>query len=337
MKEWQKALKARGWMKKNESFLSTWHAYVGNELNLFRMFEKPKTVREVVDETGLSEELLDCWVQIGAVVHHLRKRTGNRYRTSKKNCGEFLSSEGAGIGALLKEVMELHIPTLLSYPTYMTSNERAVFNHDRFGSVVAETSSLLENFAIKRIKRIVQEENTQTVVDLGCGYGGYLRKLTETFPTVDMVGVDLNEDVVAYARQLSKEYSNIQFEVGDASTWHPSTGEVDLVLIHNIFHYLDLTSRQQLLRHISKWISKDGKISVITPINDIDQSMAFPKVFNGFFTAHSNLHPLPTVEGIQEMAHEVGLTISKFQPIVREGGWYSYWLTPQQTDVPLEV
>ncbi len=221
MKDLQKAWRARNWMKNNENFLQTWHAYVGNELGLFKGFEKPKTVKEVADELNVKEDLLQRWVDVGSSIKHLRKRTGGRYRTSKRNCGEFLEGESNGIGALLKEMMELHIPTLLSYPHYMKSEERAQFDHEQFGDVVAETSTLLEQFSIRRIKKMVRENNVTRIIDLGCGHGGYLRKLAEVFPHIQMIGVDVNASVIERAREESAEYDNIDFVVGDASTWKP--------------------------------------------------------------------------------------------------------------------
>ncbi|KGP90996.1 methyltransferase type 12 [Pontibacillus chungwhensis BH030062] len=331
----QTALKARNWMKRNESFLPTWHAYVGYELDLFKTFKNPKTVDEVVAETGLSKELLQCWVDVGASIKHLRKRTGGRYRTSKHHCGEFLEDGSNSVGALLKEMMELHIPTLLAYPKYMKSNERAVFNHEKFGDVVAETSTLLEHFAIRRIKKMMKEHKVETVIDLGCGHGGYLRKLAKDFPEVQMLGVDVNERVVESARKASAGYDNIDYIVADASDWRPEEGEkADLILLHNVFHYLDPIARTELLSNLTTWLSDEGRISVITPVNETAQGQAFSTAFNSFFTAHSNLYALPSSEDIEELADASGLTLSDYNSIIKEGGWYAFWLMPQTVSDP---
>ena len=335
MKDWQKAWKARNWMKRNESFLHTWHAYVGNELDLFKAFKRPVTVQEVAANKGLSEELLQCWVEVGASINHLRKRTGERYRTSKKNCGEFLEEvEGDGIGALLKEMMELHIPTLLSYPAFMKSNDRAYFNHEKYGNVVAETSTLLEQFSIRRIKKTIRERNITRMIDLGCGYGGYLRKLAEVFPDIQMIGVDVNANVIEHAREASKNYDNITYIVGDASNWKPDEDKADLILLHNIFHYLDPNERGKLLENLSHWLEQNGIISVITPVNGAEEGQAFSAAFNSFFAAHSNLYSLPNQMDISHMADEAGLTLSEYIPIVKEGGWYSFWLSPKPMYIP---
>ncbi|KGX90284.1 class I SAM-dependent methyltransferase [Pontibacillus marinus] len=329
MKDLQKAWRARNWMKNNEAFLQTWHAYVGDELGLFKSFEKPKTVMEVSKELGVKEDLLQRWVDVGSSINHLRKRTGGRYRTSKKHCGEFLEEGQNGIGALLKEMMELHIPTLLSYPQYMKSGDRAQFNHEKFGGVVAETSTLLEQFSIRRIKKMVREKNVSRIIDLGCGHGGYLRKLAEAFPNIQMVGVDVNERVIQRAKEESADYENIQFIVGDASSWEPDGDKADLILLHNLFHYLEQSERLDLLNHLSALLEGEGMISVITPIDEAEEGQAFSSAFNSFFTAHSNLHPLPSEVEIHDMATSAGLSLTAWDPIVKEGGWYAFWLSPQ--------
>ncbi|MFC0522092.1 class I SAM-dependent methyltransferase [Pontibacillus salicampi] len=330
MKDWQKALRARNWMKRNESFLYTWHAYVGNELNLFKKFQSPVTVQEVAEANQIGEDLLQCWVEVGVSIKHLRKRTGGRYRTSKKHCGEFLTEDGQQVAAVLKEMMELHIPTLLAYPKFMQTGERAFFNHEKFGSVVAETSSLLEHFAIRRIRKLIREREINRIIDIGCGYGGYLRKLAETFPDIEMVGVDMNEKVIEYAQKASIGYDNITFVVGNATNWHPNEQKADLILLHNIFHYVEPSTRGALLGNISNWLEEEGLISVITPLHGLEQGQAFSSVFNSFFTAHSNLYALPNQPDITSIANAADLTISDLNPIVKEGGWYSLWLTPNE-------
>lgn len=328
MKYLEKVWRARNWMKRNESFLKTWHAYVGYEMNLFKQFERAKTVQEVALESGVHEDLLQCWVEVGSSIKHLRTRPNNRYRTSRKHCAEFLTTDGNEVGALLKEMMELHMPTLLAYPHYMRSNDRAHFNHEKYGDVVAQTSSLLEKFAVRRIIKMVKEKKVTRIIDIGCGYGGYLRKLADAFPHIEMIGVDVNEQVVDYANEAAKEYDNITFIVGDASSWTPETDKADLILLHNLFHYLEPTSRTQLIDHLSTWLEEEGIISVITPVNEAEFGRAFSSAFNSFFTAHSNLYALPKQREIESMAKTSGLYLSNLDPIVREGGWYAFWLSP---------
>ena len=330
MNEWITAMQARKWMKKNESFLPSWHAYVGSELGLFDEFKTARTVEAISEKTGYPYDLLSSWVKVGVAVKHLKKRPNNRYRTSKKKCASLMGeNQSPGVKALLKEMMELHLPTLLKYPDIMKSQERAEFNHDRHGEVVAETSALLEHFAIKKIRRMIKDKKVQSIVDLGCGHGGYLRKLALEFPHVEMIGVDINQKVVERARELSTEFPNIRFQLGDINEWKPEQGgKVDVVLLHNIFHYIHPSDRKGLLNHLHTYVHNQGLISVITPINETEHGEAFSSAFNSFFVAHSNLFALPNKNELREISQNCRYELFDLDPIIKEGSWYTCWLTP---------
>ncbi|WP_101842402.1 trans-aconitate 2-methyltransferase [Halobacillus sp. Marseille-P3879] len=329
MNEWINAMQARKWMKKNESFLPVWHAYVGSELQLFDYFKKARTVESVSEETGYPLDLLASWVRVGVAVKHMKRRPNQTFRTSKKRCASIVGNNASpGVKALVKEIMELHMPTLLKYPEYMREQSRARFDHERHGEVVAETSALLEHFAIKKIKKMLSDRNVRNIVDLGCGHGGYLRKLADEHPHVQMTGVDLNKNVIMRARKESAAYPNISFEVGDINSWVPEEGSADVILLHNIFHYIHPDSREGLLEHLNTYAARDGLISVITPISETEHGEAFSSAFNSFFVAHSNLFALPNKLQLQEISECCHFEMFDLDPIVKEGSWYTFWLTP---------
>lgn len=329
MNEWVTAMQARKWMKNNESFLPGWHAYVGAELGLFDEFRTARTVEAISEKTGYPYDLLSSWVKVGVAVKHLKKRPNNRFRTSKRKCAALMGDDASpGVKALLKEMMELHIPTMLRYPDIIKSQERAEFDHERHGGVVAETSALLEHFAIKKIKKMIREKQVHSIVDLGCGHGGYLRKLAAEFPDVQMIGVDINQKVIDKAREMSGDYSNVTFQVGDINSWTPEDEHVDVILLHNIFHYIHPDDRPPLLDHLYSYVRAEGLISVITPINETEHGEAFSSAFNSFFVAHSNLFALPTKKELQEVSQTCKFDLFDLSPIVKEGSWYTFWLSP---------
>ncbi|MBM7551734.1 class I SAM-dependent methyltransferase [Thalassobacillus pellis] len=329
--EWTNAMQARKWMKKNEAFLYSWHAYVGSEMDLFEAFRHPATVEEVSYKTNYPEDLLEAWVNVGVALKHLKKKKHNRFRTSKKRCSSLMENNGPGVPALLKEMMELHLPTLLAYPKIMRSHKRTTFDHEEYGGVVAETSALLEHFAIRKIKRKVREQSVRTIVDLGCGHGGYLRKLARNFPDIKMIGVDINEKVIESAKLQSKDYPNLSFEVGDLEEWSYDDGQVDMILLHNVFHYVHPEERGDLLQKINGNLKEEGLISVITPLNETEYGEAFSSAFNSFFVAHSNLYALPKQSELEKLTDKGSMKVLDLDPIIKEGSWFTFWLAPVRT------
>ncbi|MFY4776706.1 hypothetical protein [Metabacillus sp. RGM 3146] len=127
--DYVRVLKAREWMKRNMPFLYCWHAYVGYELDLYEAFKKPKTIKEAAMELSLKEDLLERWVDVGITIHYLKKASKERFKTAKSFMLPSSKKDPRSTGVLLKEMMELHIPTLLSFPDIMQTKVKQTFDH----------------------------------------------------------------------------------------------------------------------------------------------------------------------------------------------------------------
>ncbi|KMJ58215.1 methyltransferase type 12 [Bacillus sp. LL01] len=319
--EYVRLLKARGYMKRNLPFLYSWHAYVGYELDLYEAFKKPKTIMEVAQEQDLKEDLLKRWVEVGGVIGYLKKKSKERYQTVKKFMVPSSKNNPRSTGVLLKEMMELHIPTLIKYPKMMKTEKKEQFNQKEHGMVVAQTSSLLEQLAIPRVMNVMKKAKPKTVVDVGCGSGGYLLKLSQKFPKATMLGIELNEDVAEEASRNCEKQEQIKIVCEDVHKWSPDE-KVDFVMLNNILHYISPDDRIQLFKRISEWLPKKGTLSVVTPIHNSKHGGQFSSVFNSFFTAFDNLYPLPSESDLEHLADMAQLKVEKLKPVIKEGGWY---------------
>jgi cyclopropane fatty-acyl-phospholipid synthase-like methyltransferase len=313
-------------MKRNLPFLYSWHAYVGYELDLYEAFKKPKTITEVAQEFSLKEDLLVRWVEVGGVIGYLKQRSKQRYQTVKRFMLPSSKNNPRSTGVLLKEMMELHIPTLIKYPKMMQEDKKESFNQNKHGMVVAQTSSLLEQLAVPRVMKVMKKANPKRVVDVGCGSGGYLLKLSKKFPKAAMLGIELNEDVAEEAKRNCREQEQIEILCKDVQEWRPES-KVDFVMLNNILHYISPKKRITLFKNINDWLNRKGTLSVVTPIYKSKQGGQFSSVFNSFFTAFDNLYPLPSEDDLEELARQAGLKVEKMKPVIKEGGWYHITLT----------
>ncbi|WP_223700610.1 class I SAM-dependent methyltransferase [Sutcliffiella deserti] len=326
IREYIRLFKARGYMKRNLPFLYSWHAYVGYELDLYEAFKKPKTVDEVSKDLTLNEDLLVRWVEVGGVIGYLKQRSKQRYQTVKRFMVPSSKNNPRSTGVLLKEMMELHIPTLIKYPKLMREDQKETFDQKEHGMVVAQTSSLLEQLAVPRVMKVIKEAKPKTLVDVGCGSGGYLQKLSNKFPKVRMTGIELNEEVAEEAAKNCQEQERIKIICADVQEWTPES-KVDFVMINNVLHYVSSEERVKLFKSISQWLNKKGTLSVVTPIHNSKHGGQFSSVFNSFFTAFENLYPLPSEKDLQELARSSGMKVERMKPIIKEGGWYQITLT----------
>jgi hypothetical protein len=62
--------------------------------------------------------------------------------------------EESSSGVILKEMMELHIPSLLTYPDMMRNSNRNRFDSEKHADTVAQTSRLLEVIALPKIAKL---------------------------------------------------------------------------------------------------------------------------------------------------------------------------------------
>jgi 8-demethylnovobiocic acid C8-methyltransferase len=85
-------------------------------------------------------------------------------------------------------------------------------------------------------------EDGQTVVDLCCGSGELEIILSSRFPSLNLIGVDLSEDMVRIARgYAAEEGKTVEFRYGDAQLlagMEDLVGKADLVVSRHAFHRL---------------------------------------------------------------------------------------------------
>ncbi|WP_243740044.1 class I SAM-dependent methyltransferase [Aureibacillus halotolerans] len=313
--------------------LTTWHAYVGYELDLFTTFKKPISLQTAADQRNLSQDLLARWVDVGLAVGHLKEKQ-QLIQVKNYNKMPVKKTKTNMSGILLKEMMELHIPTLLSYPELMRQKSKQEFNADKHGEIVAETSSLLEGLALKKLYKVVKKRNSQSVLDIGCGHGGYLSKLAEKFPELSLTGIDINETVIEEAKHRNAN-QNIRFMNENVMSMPQTEERFDIVMMNNVFHYIAPSQRQKLFEKAAQLLSPNGQLFIVTPIKNPKHGKPFSSAFNSFFTAFENLYPLPSAKEIHQFSKTAHTKPVNSTSIVREGGWYVFILENKRKEVAM--
>ena len=88
--------------------------------------------------------------------------------------------------------------------------------------------------------------NRDTMIDVGCGYGFISLWAALAFPNCRVLGIDVNQNRIQFARTISGDIPNLSFEVKDITVDEVKTSDVILLidLFHHIpfdkhFHFLD--------------------------------------------------------------------------------------------------
>ncbi|MCD8511544.1 MAG: class I SAM-dependent methyltransferase [Bacillus sp. (in: Bacteria)] len=323
-KQLQMVWEARSWMKRNQPFLGTWHVYVGYKLSLFDTFSDGRTLEDATSSMDCNENLLKSWVDAGVVLGHLKRDKRNRIFAKKRMIKYFSKTSPYCIGELVKEMLEMHIPALLSYPKLMKGEARNVYNHEEYGQTVAATSALIEKKALPTVEKYVKGQAVSSVLDIGCGTGGYLVNLARKGQAGKYIGIDLNKQVIEEAKELaaSQKLENVEFIEADIRDWNVIKEKMDLVMINNLLHYFSQNTRLSLIKRAADYLNEGGMMLIITPLYLEKSGEEFSTAFNSFMNAHENLYPLPHKEELFEIAEQGSLQLIAQKAIVKEGSWY---------------
>jgi len=139
---------------------------------------------------------------------------------------------------------------------------------------------------IKGLKKLLKNQSknkTITILDLGCGHGDILRDVAEFGRkknySFKLIGIDANFAAIEYARELSKEYSELSFEMIDIFSEDFKKQSYDIVLGTLFLHHF---KDEELISFLKSTIKK-ATIGVV--INDLHRHKLAYYLFKliGFF------------------------------------------------------
>ena len=139
---------------------------------------------------------------------------------------------------------------------------------------------------IKGLKKLLKNQSkkkTITIVDLGCGHGDILRDVAKfgrkNNYSFKLIGIDANFAAIEYARELSKEYSELSFEMIDIFSEDFKKQSYDIVLCTLFLHHF---KNEELISFLKTTIEK-ATIGVV--VNDLHRHKLAYYLFKliGFF------------------------------------------------------
>jgi len=109
---------------------------------------------------------------------------------------------------------------------------------------------------IKTILRDAPKEQVYTIMDLGCGHGDMLRQVAcfgrNQGYRFELLGIDANNDAIAYARELSKEYPEIRFESIDIFSDEFKNRRCSIALCTLFLHHFSEAQIQRILQQLKQ-------------------------------------------------------------------------------------
>ena len=123
---------------------------------------------------------------------------------------------------------------------------------------------------VKQLLNNQDKAKTYTILDLGCGHGDMLRLLADCGIShgfkFNLMGIDANEDAVAYAQELSSDYSELSFQHLDIFSEEFKSLDFDIALSTLFLHHFKSDDIKRLLKQLI------SKASIGVVVNDLHRS-----------------------------------------------------------------
>jgi trans-aconitate 2-methyltransferase len=154
------------------------------------------------------------------------------------------------------------------------------WNPDQYHKFQSERSAPFDD-----LLQLVEMRPHLKVVDLGCGTGELTRRLADTLPQSDVLGLDNSPQMLAKAQAVKRP--GLSFEPGDQANL---TGTWDLVFSNAALQWTE--NHPRLLGHLYGQLAPGGQIAVQVPSNhghishrlilETAQAEPFRSILNGF-------------------------------------------------------
>jgi len=120
---------------------------------------------------------------------------------------------------------------------------------------------------LKKVLKNHPKNGPITIVDLGCGGGDILREVSrfgkKNGYQFQLIGIDANQHTVSYAKELSKDYNDIEFKTIDVFSETFDNLKYDVVLTTLFLHHF----KEKELISFLKPVVKKAKQGIV--VNDL--------------------------------------------------------------------
>jgi ubiquinone/menaquinone biosynthesis C-methylase UbiE len=145
----------------------------------------------------------------------------------------------------------------------------------------------------RRLTRIVRLEETQKVIDVGCGTGTLAILLQQQFPSARIAAADIDPPTLRIAAEKCRKADlNVAFVQCAAQALPFATGSFDYAISCLLFHHLSLVTKRTTLLEIARILRPGGKCVLLdwgkgaTPYHRA--AFMFVRLLDGFQPTREN-------------------------------------------------
>jgi len=268
--------------------LELYTVYLGERLGLYRALAEggPTTSSELAERSGTAERYVREWLEHQAASELLgvddakAEPLVRRYRLPPEHIPVLADPDDVNYEAYkgvdlvraarpLPQLVEAFRTGDAPPPLPWEPEGRAEFNRALFLNLLGKVWLP----AITDVDERLRAEPPARVADVACGTGWSSIAMAQAYPSISVDGFDLDEDVIAVARENAEESGvddRVTFSVSDAADSRAS-GEYDLVTIFEALH--DMSRPVEALQAARGMLSEGGSLVVADELVE-DEFMA---------------------------------------------------------------
>ena len=146
--------------------------------------------------------------------------------------------------------------------------------------------------SMNKTLEIAQDTKATNILDIGCGTGELLEKLTKTHPQAKLTGIDLSAAMLKHAKEkLPKSINLLQ---GNAATLPLKSNSFDLIFSLSSFHYWQ--NQTQALQEVFRVLKSDGNFILTDWCKDFLSIRLIEKHLRNKDRAHNNAATLREIK-----------------------------------------
>ncbi len=171
---------------------------------------------------------------------------------------------------------------------------------------IANTLSFLKSWA--------EISPLDIVLDVGCGTGEFERLLLAEYSSLQIVGVDISEKMLAIAKQKCSIYPQVSFELASASALPFNSDSFDVIVSASSFHYFD--DPLAALTEIKRVLKPDGKVVILDWCKDYLGCKIYDVILRIFDPAYQQCY---TQDEFHHLLEEANFAVDRARRKIRFG------------------
>jgi 4-hydroxy-2,2'-bipyrrole-5-carbaldehyde O-methyltransferase len=282
------------------------------EMGVLEALRSPASAERIGESLAVTRpDLLERLLAVGVSVGELRRQNG-AYQLRGRLARALSRDDGDVLLAAMQELVGYHAAVYRDLPEQLRGGPAGDYLDGR-EVLIARSSRIVEPATGELLDLLVGPDRPVTVLDVGCGSGGFLRRVAQASPLARGIGIDKVPEVVEHAKRNLRLWDLAdRFDVIHADIRSPAaelSGPFDLVLLSNNLYYFEDGELPSLFETLRSRLRPSGVLVVVSLMRGASITAA---ELDLILAATKGCGPLPEEEHVAATLRDGGFDVRRF-------------------------